>query len=60
MEKYKEYVKSEERMSKITKLLSVAYPDAKSPTPAFMTEFGIRVMEEIFKKAIQRASLQHL
>jgi hypothetical protein len=47
LEKYKEYVKSEERISKISKLLSFAYPDAKSPPPSFMTEFGITVMEEI-------------
>ena len=47
LEKYKEYVKSEERISKITNLLSFAFPDAKSPPPSIMTEFGITVMEEI-------------
>ena len=47
LEKYKEYVKSEERIAKISKLLSYAYPDAESPTPALMTEFGINMMEEI-------------
>ena len=47
LQKYKEYIKSEERLSKINKLLSYAYPGAEIPSPAVMTEFGITVMEEI-------------
>ena len=47
LERYKKYVKSEERISKIRKLFSYAYPDAKPPTAAGMTELGITVMEEI-------------
>ena len=47
LEKYKEYITSEERIMKISKLLSYAFPDAESPPPALMTEFGTTVMEEI-------------
>ena len=47
LEKYKEYVKSEERILKISKLLSFAHSDAQAPPPSQMTEFGINVMEEI-------------
>ena len=47
LEKYKEYVKSEERVCKISKLLSFSHPDAKAPSSSLMTEFGISVMEEI-------------
>ena len=47
LEKYKAYVKSEERILKMSKLLTYAHPDAEIPPPALMTEFGTIVMEEI-------------
>ena len=47
LDKYKEYVKSEERILKISKLLEYSHPDAEAPPPSLMTEFGINVMEEI-------------
>ena len=47
LEKYKEYIKSEERILKITKLLSYASPEAEAPSAAVITELGINVMEEI-------------
>ena len=47
LERYKKYQKSEERISKIAKLLSYAYPDTDCPPAAVMTELGITVMEEI-------------
>ena len=47
LEKYKEYIKGEERILKISKLLSYAIPEADAPTNALMTEFGTIVMEEI-------------
>ena len=47
LEKYKDYVKSEDRLLKINRLISFAHPDAETPPPAVMTEFGINVMEEI-------------
>ena len=47
LEKYKKYIKSNERILKINKLLSFANPDAESPTAAVMTDLGVTVMEEI-------------
>ena len=47
LEKYKQYIKSEERVLKITELLSYSYEDSEIPSAAMMTEFGITVMEEI-------------
>ena len=47
LEKYKKYIKSNERILKINKLLSYAHPDAESPTAAVMTDLGVTVMEEI-------------
>ena len=47
LEKYKKYIISEERILKISKLLSYAFPDSEAPPPALMTEFGTTVMEEI-------------
>ena len=47
LEKYKNYVKSEDRINRIAKLLSYSHPKAKKPSAADMTEFGIIVMEEI-------------
>ena len=47
LEKYKKYIKSNERIMKINKLLSYAHPDAENPTAGVMTDLGITVMEEI-------------
>ena len=47
LEKYKEYITSDERIAKITKILEYSHPDAVKPNPSLMTEFGIDVMEEI-------------
>ena len=47
LEKYKTYVKSEDRIFKISKLLTYAHPEAEIPPPGLMTEFGVIVMEEI-------------
>lgn len=47
LEKYKEYIKSEDRISKLNKLLSYANPDADIPPAAVMSELGVFVMEEI-------------
>ena len=47
LEEYKKYIKSEERILKINKLLSYAQPGAQNPTAAVMTDLGVTVMEEI-------------
>ena len=47
LEKYKEYIKSDERAQKINQLLSFAYPEHDKPSEALMTQFGVTVMEEI-------------
>ena len=47
LEEYKKYIKSEERILKINKLLSYAHPGAENPTASVMTDLGVTVMEEI-------------
>ena len=47
LEKYKEYIKSDERIMKIDMLLSFAHPDHEKPSEAQMTQFVVTVMEEI-------------
>ena len=47
LEKYRAYVKSEDRLSKINKLLSYVSPDDPTPSPSVVTELGTFVMEEI-------------
>ena len=47
LEKYKKYIKSNDRILKINKLLSYAHPDAENPTDGVMTDLGTTVMEEI-------------
>ena len=47
LERYKKYIKSEERILKINKLLSYAHPGAENPTAAVMTDLGVTLMEEI-------------
>ena len=47
LEKYREYVKSEDRLSKINSLLSYVSPDDPTPSSSVMSELGTFVMEEI-------------
>ena len=47
LEKYRDYVKSEDRLSKINRLLSFVSPDDPTPSQSVMTELGTFVMEEI-------------
>ena len=47
LENYTEYVKSEDRISRMSNLLSFSFPDGRVPPPSAMSEFGTNVMEEI-------------
>ena len=47
LEKYKKYIKSEERITKISSLMSCSYDDENLPTSGVMTNLALTVMGEI-------------